>query len=477
VRARLLATIGLLAFAPGVGALAAVRQAKPAFPHARHERVFPVCEGCHGGVVSGDANTMYPRPTDCARCHDGTRQARVEWAGPRPRVSNLHFSHVEHRRATEGTGEAATCQACHATAGPPGRMAVAGPNPSRCLQCHAHASDRHMAPTAECSRCHLPITRAVEVDVERVARFPRPPWHDSATFASEHGRMGAVRTGSCAVCHARESCQRCHANADSVPLIMALGRDARIASLVRGRPAEYRAPASHGAEWPVTHGAPARERVAACANCHVRSNCASCHLESGGASGVVIRNLPPAKGGRLGPGVPASSMTRAVHPKDIATRHARLASTGSLDCTQCHSTQTCSACHAGADSRAFHAPNFAERHAVEVFSASGDCQSCHNTERFCRACHSSSGVAAGSRMSAAFHTGQPMWVLSHGQAARMGMESCASCHRQNDCVRCHSAAAGWGVNPHGRGFPANALAARNRSSCGWCHLSSPVGGS
>jgi hypothetical protein len=86
-------------------------------------------------------------------------------------------------------------------------------------------------------------------------------------------------------------------------------------------------------------------------------------------------------------------------------------------------------------------------------------------------------VAAGSRMSAAFHTGQPMWVLSHGQAARMGMESCASCHRQNDCVRCHSAAGGWGVNPHGRGFPANALAARNRSSCGWCHLSSPVGGS
>jgi hypothetical protein len=79
-------------------------------------------------------------------------------------------------------------------------------------------------------------------------------------------------------------------------------------------------------------------------------------------------------------------------------------------------------------------------------------------------------------MNAAFHTGQSTWILSHGQAARTGMESCASCHRQNDCVRCHSASGGWGVNPHREGFQANALGARNSASCRWCHLGALPGG-
>jgi hypothetical protein len=79
-------------------------------------------------------------------------------------------------------------------------------------------------------------------------------------------------------------------------------------------------------------------------------------------------------------------------------------------------------------------------------------------------------------MSAAFHNGQATWILSHGQAARTGMESCASCHRQNDCVRCHSATGGWGVNPHRAGFQASALGARNSASCRWCHLGALPGG-
>jgi hypothetical protein len=123
----------------------------------------------------------------------------------------------------------------------------------------------------------------------------------------------------------------------------------------------------------------------------------------------------------------------------------------------------------------FHAGNFLERHATDVFGAVTECQSCHDTETFCRACHARTGIAASSRMSAAFHTGQPLWVLSHGQAARMGMEACASCHRQNDCLQCHSAAGGWGVNPHGPGFDASRVAARNAATCRWCHLGDPLG--
>jgi hypothetical protein len=79
-------------------------------------------------------------------------------------------------------------------------------------------------------------------------------------------------------------------------------------------------------------------------------------------------------------------------------------------------------------------------------------------------------------MMAAFHTGKANWVLSHGQAARTGMESCVSCHRQNDCVRCHSASGGWGVNPHRSGFAASRLAERNSASCRMCHLGRLPGG-
>ena len=161
---------------------------------------------------------------------------------------------------------------------------------------------------------------------------------------------------------------------------------------------------------------------------------------------------------------------RVRPPANIASRHGTLAATNGMNCAQCHSEQLCAGCHAGPDSRQFHAANFVERHAVDVFANTADCASCHNTERFCRDCHNRTGVAADGRMNAAFHTGKLNWVLSHGQAARTGMESCASCHRQNDCVRCHSASGGWGVNPHRSGFQASALAARNAASCRWCHL-------
>jgi hypothetical protein len=165
-----------------------------------------------------------------------------------------------------------------------------------------------------------------------------------------------------------------------------------------------------------------------------------------------------------------------VHPSDIASRHGTLAAGGAMTCTACHTEQTCAGCHAAQDSRRFHADNFVERHAVDVFSSAADCQSCHNTERFCRDCHARTGIASSGRMNAAFHTGKATWVLSHGQAARTGMESCASCHQQADCVRCHSATGGWGVNPHRAGFRANALGARNSSSCRWCHVSAVPGG-
>lgn len=468
--------MALLLAAAGGSALSASQGAPRLFPHERHAKVFPVCEGCHAGIVSGEQDDVFPAEQVCQRCHDGERQARVGWRDPAPRISNLRYSHTQHRRTVALSADSTTCLSCHAVTDPPQRMVVAAPRPSQCVACHTNGSAAHIAPTARCRTCHVSLVEAPRVPVERVARFPKPAWHDEADFGAEHGRVPNAQAASCAVCHARESCERCHANADRIPLIASLARDARVSALVAGKEATYLSPRSHDdGAWRTGHGASARTAVDGCANCHTRPSCEACHAGGSGTSRTAIASLP-GPGVREGLGVSPARINRAVHPQDIVSRHGTLAASGGMDCAQCHNEQTCASCHAAPDSRRFHAGNFVERHAVEVFAAGTDCQSCHNTERFCRDCHARTGIAASARMTAAFHTGKANWVLSHGQAARTGMESCASCHRQADCVRCHSASGGWGVNPHRPGYQAGAIGARNSASCRWCHLGALPGG-
>ncbi|HSA55147.1 MAG TPA: hypothetical protein VLE53_05550 [Gemmatimonadaceae bacterium] len=459
----------------GAGASIASQQAPRRFPHQQHERLFPVCEGCHAGVLDGVSEERYPRPADCAECHDGTRKRRVNWQPPGPRASNLLFTHASHREATDRAGEVPPCQSCHSVDAEATRMDVGAPQPERCLECHAHRNPIHLSSEAACRQCHVPLAGATRLTSARIASFPRPPWHDSADFPFTHGREEAPRAASCAVCHARETCDRCHANADRVPLIAALTPDARVAELEKGRGPAYPVPASHGdASWTETHGTGARSAPESCANCHTQPSCLGCHGDGTGVARRAIGALPAATSRATG--VSASRMARTPHASDIAERHGSLAATGKPECTQCHASRFCSSCHMGSDSRAFHAANYVERHAVDVFTARADCQTCHNTERFCRDCHTQTGVASQGRMNAAFHNAQPSWVLSHGQAARAGLEACASCHRQSDCTRCHSAAGGWGVNPHGRDFAASRRSARASATCRLCHLGNPGGG-
>jgi hypothetical protein len=121
----------------------------------------------------------------------------------------------------------------------------------------------------------------------------------------------------------------------------------------------------------------------------------------------------------------------------------------------------------------FHPANYIVRHGADAYGGTRDCGSCHNTESFCKSCHQGSGLAARGRIDVAFHDGQPLWLLQHGEAARKGLEGCVSCHRQQDCTRCHSAAGGWGVNPHGAGFDAGRMSDRNQLVCGRCHVTIP----
>jgi len=151
-------------------------------------------------------------------------------------------------------------------------------------------------------------------------------------------------------------------------------------------------------------------------------------------------------------------------------------STGQLDCRSCHTENSCVECHDGPGSPGFHPLNFLASHSTEAFGRVSDCTSCHNSEAFCRECHLNLGMEGRGDLVAPFHDSQTLWILSHPQAARQDLESCVTCHRQSDCLRCHSATSGLRINPHGPDFNPSGMADRNQGACILCHGSGRFGG-
>ena len=473
------------------------------FPHLEHKGLFPTCIGCHAGVLEERPTDRFPSPQECAGCHDGRDVKRVDWDGPRPEPSNLKFSHVEHNReANLGVDPALNCRACHAQRGDTAFMAVQRERASLCIGCHAHRATAHLV-DAECRTCHVTLAQARALSDSAIAAFRRPPSHDRPDFLQSHGVTAAESQARCAICHARESCERCHLNSDNVPAIAALERDQRVMRLAVSREGAYPVPPSHlDPDFHIEHGEQARTRVQACATCHTQPSCRSCHIGRG-ASDVISRLQPATPGSRAGvqlrgqdptrPAVPVPAPDRAgggngshedrnlavaapvpveVHPAGFSATHGPAAASGQLTCEGCHARKFCSDCHGGEGERRFHPANFLARHAPEAYGRQRDCASCHNTEAFCRDCHQANGAGATGRRDVAFHTAQPLWLLQHGQAARQGLESCASCHAQRDCMQCHSTL-GWGISPHRPGFDAKRMADRNPQTCGYCHVGGP----
>ena len=103
------------------------------FPHARHARLFPTCEGCHAGIYHGDTARVMPSTTVCAQCHDGNDLPVVAWSGFTPVANNLTFTHAGHLAASTAADEPARCVSCHAEAADTSWMHVrpAAPVPER----------------------------------------------------------------------------------------------------------------------------------------------------------------------------------------------------------------------------------------------------------------------------------------------------------------------------------------------------------
>jgi predicted CXXCH cytochrome family protein len=477
------------------------------FPHERHARLFPTCAGCHAGIATGNRAEFYPPPALCAQCHNGRVRAPVEWEAPHRTPTNVVFSHPAHDSASRAGGQPIECGRCHSATGAPApsaRMLVTRARPELCITCHAHAAPAHLAQTVSCRRCHVPIAAATGVPADTIAIFPQPATHADSGFVMSHGATARVAEvqARCAICHARESCTRCHPNAAHLPAIAALQSDRRVAAVVASKAPRWPKPPSHrDPDWIRAHGALAVDRIQTCANCHTQPGCLTCHVGEG--ANVVIAALP-----LPGPGMPGGALARTgpggsivgsvsatpgagrplarepiadaaappslnrVHPAGFATRHGNAAALSDPTCSACHQRTFCIQCHQAATRPVFHPPAYLTRHAADAYAATTDCQSCHNTVAFCRACHRGAGLQAQGRTDVAFHTAQPLWLLQHGAAAREGLEECASCHAEQTCMRCHSTITQH-VDPHGPGFDAATMAKKAPLMCAKCHIGPP----
>jgi hypothetical protein len=528
--------VAAVALASLAAVTAVLSQIQPSerFPHEQHARLFPLCEGCHEGIPTGDVEDFYPDPALCARCHDGVREATVDWTGPARPVTNLDFSHPRHDDLV--TDRVLDCTTCHTPAGAP-RMRVELAVASQCFDCHAHEARDHYV-DANCTTCHVPLAETT-FRLARVAVLPIPVTHEHPRFLAElHGELALTDPARCSTCHTRELCTSCHVDVPGVPVIAQLPPAGPRLELPRFV-ASYPVPPSHlDPRWEVLH---ARiTEPAECSTCHTRESCATCHQER---LPRVAAALPSAARVEA-PGVITEMRAPASHlSPSFAMRHGAVAATRKETCTSCHvQSNFCAACHSpvatsplpagtpgevrlassavvlpaaravppvtapsldtiprrlpvradvhvpregAGDARLtrrgplqpaeFHPPGFATRHSAAAYGRRLDCQQCHNPRLFCRDCHTESGFEAAGRLGAGFHDAQPMWLLRHGQAARQTLESCTTCHAQRDCLQCHSSLGAFRVNPHRTGFDARAAQRRNPAICLACHATEPLG--
>ncbi len=469
----LLVVAGAVAVIGSRGQLAA-RAAKDHFDHWQHREVFPVCQGCHAGAQDS-TRSIWPSPAICANCHDGTIEKKVDWSPPdASRPSNLRFKHLVHaaRAGARFPLDSLMCASCHLGPDAPW-MRVQRTERQRCLNCHGIQAEHLTAPDTACATCHLTLAQATTLSRGRIAAFPEPPSHQDTSFIQNHGKLaqptpvaGRPPIGvspSCATCHARDFCIRCHVNAPEVPPIQALAPDARSLAIE----VKLEAPASHGAgDFVQRHGRLEQRAPQRCAVCHTRESCLTCHVGKPEAT-VAIHAGGPGRGA----GALVVRRRPASHGDDFSDRHALPAAAVPRSCAVCHARADCLDCHrpSAASAPGYHPTGFLARHPASAYGRDVSCAECHNTRQFCTECHQQAGLVARGQLRGGFHDAKQNFLLGHGPAARQNLESCVSCHAERDCLTCHSALGGRHFSPHGPGFDAKRLRKRNPQMCSACH--------
>ena len=449
--------------------LAVSARQESGFPHETHQRLFPLCTGCHEGIPVGDAASWYPSPEACARCHNGTDQQRVGWNGPSPREDNLKFEHDVHSAIIEGMEmPEQSCQSCHVPEGGP-RMAVSDEiQMATCFGCHE--GSQHQL-DADCSTCHTPLAES-GFTKSRIEAMEPPADHQAAAFmAGGHGQSAAGNVARCATCHTADRCVSCHVDVD-LPQIAAMPWAPAGMELPEAV-AHYNVPATHAdPKWLSLHGNQATRQ--ACATCHTTESCLACHVSPAPAA---VAALPSVKD-VVAPGVAIEAHPPESHENfffiDV---HSTLAASDQKSCTTCHVESFCVACHDAPPKGGYHPAGFVSRHSADAFGRSTECANCHDPQIFCRSCHVQMGLVSQGRLGPGYHEGGATWLLRHPQAARQNLESCTSCHTQRDCTQCHGVLGAFKVSPHSSDFDAKRAWERSPRTCFACHIKNPLGGS
>jgi hypothetical protein len=343
----------------------------------------------------------------------------------------ITFSHARH------LGRGTACTACHATA-ETSRSAVDDllPAEAACRACHP--IDRAQpdlvvpdAPPAACRACHPGFSPDTPGAVARIYLTPPPLKFDHSA-------------------HRATPCDGCHSDLRTVDL-----------ATTRQLPT-----------------------MASCLRCHrdgaEERHCADCHLARLG--GLIETRF---EHGTL---VPTHTGLGDAHGPGFKDHHTQEARQLGATCTACHDQSECVACHQGVVRPLdFHPGNYIATHAVEARRGKPDCSACHRAQSFCVGCHEREGLGtrAASRFAAgdpsrAFHP--PGWASAglgpnlHAAEARRSITSCASCHREDECLTCHSAQPGSPrASPHPPSWRSSAqcraLDRGNRRMCLRCHTS------
>jgi hypothetical protein len=338
----------------------------------------------------------------------------------------LIFSHGKH------LARGATCATCHPTA-TTSRSALDNliPTEAACRACHPidrALPNKVATPVAACAGCHVGYTPGAVV--ARVYLTPAPLKFDHSA-------------------HASSPCERCHGDMRAVDLA-------------------------------TTQQLPT---MASCLTCHTNGtqqrHCTDCHYARIG--GLLETSFAH------GDLVPRRTGLGDEHGPLFARDHRHQASRPDATCGACHDRSECTDCHQGVIKTAdFHQANYLLVHATEAKRGRPDCSACHRAQTFCIACHERSGLGmrgdtgfSGTIAEQRFHPSG--WVSSgvgtnlHAAAARRNVTSCASCHREEDCLACHSAeATSLRISPHPAGWRGSLrcrmLDRGNRRMCLRCHI-------
>ncbi len=344
-----------------------------------------------------------------------------------PQRLPLIFSHAKH--LARGT----TCVQCHPAA-TTSRSVVDNLLPTEAVCRGCHAIDRNdpvkaVTPPAACAACHPGFKPGQQVERFYVMSSPLKFDHSA---------------------HAKTSCEACHGDLRNVDL-----------ATTRHLPT-----------------------MASCLSCHTNGSdqrqCTTCHFATVG--GFMETQFPH---GNL---VPRQTGLGDDHDLLFARDHKQQARRVDATCDACHSKSDCVQCHQGVVKPAdFHAANYLLVHATEAKRGRPDCSACHRQQTFCTGCHERSGI--GMRGDSQFNSRDPVqqfhppgWSSDggpgpnlHASAARRNISTCASCHREDDCLRCHSAQPmSMGVSPHPPGWRGSTrcrmLDRGNRRMCLRCHI-------